>query len=82
VLLHQPDEALADFRGILARSCHGANTGGGPFGTPVYQVSITFMRHVNDPDPRFNLEVWAGRHYPETYWVRNGHVFEAWLQRY
>jgi hypothetical protein len=40
------------------------------------------MRHVNDPDPRFNLEVWAGRHYPETYWVRNGHVFEAWLQRY
>ena len=57
-------------------------TGGGPLGTPVYQVRITFMRHVNDPDPPFNLEAWAGRHYPETYWVRNGQVFEAWLQRY
>jgi len=58
------------------------STGGGPFGTPVYQVSIRFMRHVHDPDPQFNLEIWAGRYYAEEYWVRHGQVFEARLQRY
>jgi hypothetical protein len=56
-------------------------TGGGPLGTPLYQVQITFMRRVDDPDPRFNLEVWAGKHYPADYWVRNGQVFEARLDR-
>jgi hypothetical protein len=57
-------------------------TGGGPLGTPVYQVHITFMRRADDPAPQFNLEVYAGSHYPETYWVRDGQVFEARLQRY
>lgn len=58
-------------------------TGGGPLGAPpIYQVTIQHMRRVDDPDPLFNLEVWAGRHYPASYWVRNGQVFEARLQRY
>ena len=57
-------------------------TGGGPLGTPLYQVRVRAWRPPSLLHSRLPLRVGAGRHYPEVHWVRDGDSFEVRLQRY